>query len=393
MSFLKNLNDPQKKVTSEGQQPRRRGPKPDSKPAQTRRQELNRQAQRTHRERKEQYIRALEVEISRLREGYTNDVNGANLSIMQHRQALEELKEENRVLREALASHGINVEAELEKRKAATHTTPQGSSYGGSTSVSQSQTAPDVGGMNYLGTPETSISPGRSPGTTMSDVAQQHTAGSSNPYFGSPIPQPGAGSGLSSDGISGESTVVSNTPGVFDVDPQLGIDFVLHLEKPCNGHLEFLCRRAHDDDNQEAVSGHMLMATCPPGSVIATTERGQLYPTKTYDLPPANLNTLLNLSKQLVTDDEITPIMALQLLRNHEAYSYLTKEDVAHMMDDLAAKVRCYGFGAVLENFEFMDSLNSVLTNKMDSAFASHGRNSALISPPIEQTEIMNMYS
>jgi hypothetical protein len=35
-----------KKTTRDGQQPKRRGPKPDSKPALTRRQELNRQAQR-----------------------------------------------------------------------------------------------------------------------------------------------------------------------------------------------------------------------------------------------------------------------------------------------------------------------------------------------------------
>lgn len=33
-------------ASADGQQPKRRGPKPDSKPALTRRQELNRQAQR-----------------------------------------------------------------------------------------------------------------------------------------------------------------------------------------------------------------------------------------------------------------------------------------------------------------------------------------------------------
>lgn len=44
LSFLKALND--KKSTRDGNPPKRRGPKPDSKPALTRRQELNRQAQR-----------------------------------------------------------------------------------------------------------------------------------------------------------------------------------------------------------------------------------------------------------------------------------------------------------------------------------------------------------
>ncbi|KAK5084300.1 hypothetical protein LTS08_000266 [Lithohypha guttulata] len=47
MNFLRTFANPmQKKVTRDGQPAKRRGPKPDSKPAQTRRQELNRQAQR-----------------------------------------------------------------------------------------------------------------------------------------------------------------------------------------------------------------------------------------------------------------------------------------------------------------------------------------------------------
>ncbi|RSM11191.1 hypothetical protein CEP52_003103 [Fusarium oligoseptatum] len=48
--FYKSLAD--KRTTREGNPPKKRGPKPNSKPALTRRQELNRQAQRTHRERK-----------------------------------------------------------------------------------------------------------------------------------------------------------------------------------------------------------------------------------------------------------------------------------------------------------------------------------------------------
>lgn len=44
--FLKSLTSSDKKLTRDGQPAKRRGPKPDSKPALTRRQELNRQAQR-----------------------------------------------------------------------------------------------------------------------------------------------------------------------------------------------------------------------------------------------------------------------------------------------------------------------------------------------------------
>jgi hypothetical protein len=44
LGFLKTLTE--KRTTRDGQPAKRRGPKPDSKPALTRRQELNRQAQR-----------------------------------------------------------------------------------------------------------------------------------------------------------------------------------------------------------------------------------------------------------------------------------------------------------------------------------------------------------
>lgn len=44
LGFLRGLTE--KRATRDGQPAKRRGPKPDSKPALTRRQELNRQAQR-----------------------------------------------------------------------------------------------------------------------------------------------------------------------------------------------------------------------------------------------------------------------------------------------------------------------------------------------------------
>lgn len=118
-------------------------------------------------------------------------------------------------------------------------------------------------------------------------------------------------------------------------------------------------------------SGHTLMASCPPPSYISRTTSDQTYPHKTYDLPPANLMTLLNLSRQLVTDGQITPIMALQCLRTHEMYPTLTRDDVRVIVETLNTKIRCYGFGAVLEDFELMDCLNSVLGMKGDCAGVS----------------------
>jgi len=95
--FFKNLTE---KTTRDGTAPKRRGPKPDSKPALTRRQELNRQAQRTHRERKELYIKALEQEVLRLKDTFA--------ATARERDAFAE---ENRKLRELLIAHGIALDS------------------------------------------------------------------------------------------------------------------------------------------------------------------------------------------------------------------------------------------------------------------------------------------
>ncbi|KAK8138460.1 hypothetical protein PG984_001840 [Apiospora sp. TS-2023a] len=94
LGFLKTLSE--KRTTRDGQPAKRRGPKPDSKPALTRRQELNRQAQRTHRERKELYIKALEDEVLRLKEIYSN--------VSQDK---DKLAEENKQLKGLLNQNGI----------------------------------------------------------------------------------------------------------------------------------------------------------------------------------------------------------------------------------------------------------------------------------------------
>jgi hypothetical protein len=96
IGFLKTLTERRK--NRDGNTPKRRGPKPDSKPALTRRQELNRQAQRTHRERKELYIKALEDEVLRLKEIFSN--------VSQDK---EKLSEENRQLKTVLAQNGLGV--------------------------------------------------------------------------------------------------------------------------------------------------------------------------------------------------------------------------------------------------------------------------------------------
>ncbi|TGZ77389.1 hypothetical protein EX30DRAFT_356381 [Ascodesmis nigricans] len=90
-------------ICLDGEKPKRRGPKPDSKPALTRRQELNRQAQRTHRERKERYVKSLEEEVVRLREAFVLVTKEKT-----------RMQDENRAMRQLLDAHGISYGASPE---------------------------------------------------------------------------------------------------------------------------------------------------------------------------------------------------------------------------------------------------------------------------------------
>jgi len=335
-------------------------------------------------------MRALETEVSRLREAYTTEIADANAALEQHKTMVHAMREENEILKEILSAHGIQYEAEFERRRAER---PPMTGYQ-SSPVTASTTGSHAAGMTQNGshqntTPPTTISTGLSPrangGVERPDISPgMPYAPQQQVYQTSPGEQ---SVGMDISISTCPEPPVSALRGVFETDPQLQVDFILtyvlspplalkcrlilsvyRLEGPCREHTDYLCRRSitEADDEDMPFSGHALMATCPPPSYIANTTAETPYPHKTYDLPLANLGTLLNLSRQLVTDGQITPIMALQCLKNHELYSSLSREDVKIIIETLNTKVRCYGFGAVVEDFELMDCLSSVLGTKVD---------------------------
>ncbi|KAF2270546.1 hypothetical protein CC78DRAFT_539063 [Lojkania enalia] len=320
-AFFKNITE--KKTTRDGQPPKRRGPKPDSKPALTRRQELNRQAQRTHRERKEMYIKALEQEVLRLKDVFS-----------QTSRERDAFAEENRRLKELLMAHGISYDL---------------SSPGNSG-------LPHIGSSTYGGSSRGSISGGFGAGTNSTGYTSPPamSAQSSGPMPGSGIPPQRAQ----------QSQQPQQPNGGMDYD-QIGIDFVLTLERPCMDHMQFLMVRATDSDAD--VSGHALMATCPPESHIINNPQ-EKYPHQMPDITMPDLMKLLDLSNRLPLDGEITPIMAWAMILQDPRFAEMTAKDVQVIKEDLLAKVRCYGFGAVLEEFEVRDALMAVLAGKIPPA-------------------------
>ena len=176
---------------------------------------------RTHRERKEQYIKSLEIELSRLREGYTSDVASMNNSLEQHRIALREHQEENAFLKDVLASRGISFQAELEKRDATKSRNP---SFASSTTLQQP-------GLYSSMTSEPSSTSGYSPQPTLPDrsygagrmgsMSGGSASGGTQHSYSSPDP------GVFEQAIKHESPGVPEMPGIFERDPQLQVEFIL----------------------------------------------------------------------------------------------------------------------------------------------------------------------
>jgi hypothetical protein len=114
-------------------------------------------------------------------------------------------------------------------------------------------------------------------------------------------------------------------------------------------HMGFLVGRASEPEGEPC--GHALMATCPPdayvegvdipfGHGIQNAAEGQQ---KTWDLSKGDLANLLDLSKRLNLDGEITPVMAWGMILGHPRFSEFGLEDFLQMTEDLRNKVRCYG--------------------------------------------------
>lgn len=152
-------------------------------------------------------------------------------------------------------------------------------------------------------------------------------------------------------------------------------------------HMPWLIERAQDTAGDAC--GHALMASCPPEPFpelnddipfgYAHTHTHSNNPAikgepqsnqQTWELSKGDLATLLDLSKKLDLDGEITPVMAWGMVLAHPRLADLKREDFDRLIDDLKGKVRCYGFGAVMEEFEVRDALNAVFSAKPEMGMA-----------------------
>lgn len=309
------------KIRADGQPTQKRGPKPRNQPALTRKQELARKAQRNHRERKEVYVQALEQEILLLK----ND--SSSLSLRNDNLELENgqlkerihalsgrnttLEEENWQLRQALENLGISW--------------PGTNHFGGLVD----QVMPDHRSQIVESTP----------------MASEVTTASFSNY----------------DSNHDLSTSGENSKSDIDFD-QLGIEFVLAIERPCLSHL-----KVHPEGE---LYGHVLMASCTPdnypelGPLSTPLSSGHSSVSEVHALTKSQFRRLLERSQQLDLDGEVTPVMVWDMIRNHQNFAELRTIDFEKIVEEFSGRVSCYEFGAVLEEFEAREIIESHLTHR-----------------------------
>ena len=161
--------------------------------------------------------------MSRLRERYASDTIAMKSTLDQHRNALAEQQTENIILRDILASRGILFQAEFENRKAAMMMQqPRNGSFAPSSTDSRSGS---YGQLSPTVLSSSSRSPPSATRQKYSNVGLSGNTGVSNSgsFHGHSPAEPG----ISERVIKAEQTAVSDMPGIFERNQQLGIDFIL----------------------------------------------------------------------------------------------------------------------------------------------------------------------
>lgn len=166
--------------------------------------------------------------MSRLRERYASDTVVMRSTLDQHRNALAEQQTENMILKDILTSHGIAFQGEFENRKAAMMMQPRNGSFAASSTGSRSGSYGQNSAANF------SSSARSPPSATRQKFSNGGLSGSSglSPTSGSYHGHSPAEPGISERAIKAEQTAVSDMPGIFEQNQQLGIDFILAYVDP-----------------------------------------------------------------------------------------------------------------------------------------------------------------
>jgi len=142
-------------------------------------------------------------------------------------------------------------------------------------------------------------------------------------------------------------------------DPQIGIDFVLALERPClphlrETHLDHVIETEEGTVHTDVTSGHLFTASLSLWRPTNPSRSNR----ESYAVSAAELDRLLQYSLNIPVDsNEITPVQIWQRLKTFSVPPDVQVDLLANLAEELIQHVKCLHFGAVIEN----DTLNFTL--------------------------------
>ncbi|KIW18148.1 hypothetical protein PV08_02436 [Exophiala spinifera] len=325
--------------------------------ARSRRREQVRRAQRTHRDRKASYLKMLEMEVAKLRaKDASNDAE-----IQAYKATIRRLKDliklHNLVLPDDLASDPLiqSPQAAVELIGMPDHHSqtiraqlPQAYAYAPEyTAGASTLTEGDI----------SSTFPPLHPLTSNVDpeaLANMSLRDSADTGFDRlQYKQPGEG-----QDVADVSSTVPHPHGLGTT--QIGVDFVLGLEYVCLEH-HAIHRTDIDGSGHEMMLMSPIMRCSPPLS-SQPTETGSGLPDGTkWTVPAVELEKLLEFSDRLSLDGEITPVEAWQRVRLHPKFPDLTMAGLDDIRAKLVPEVKCYGFGAVIDEAYFDSVISQIM--------------------------------
>ncbi|KAL8749681.1 MAG: hypothetical protein Q9199_007535 [Rusavskia elegans] len=311
------------------------------------RREQVRQAQRTHRQRTQNYIKTLEEEVVRLR-GSEGDLKSEN----------KKLFSQVGVLRTALILANVPLPAGFEGSPQLAQLPSLDSELPASISF---RTDSSNHQRLHVDWPTQSHSqPASAPAST---PAPQAPTGGFAPgdfhgredWIPQDKPLPIVPNDTLMSPLGFDSTYENPQPQmaskILDT-PEVAVDFVLALEHVCMGHIPHPANPPSDEPTNHA----LLMST-------ALIARGPGPPqlNSSWSADGSMIKGLLNLASAINLQGEITPVEAWHRLRQYPGFSSLDKWTFEMIKTKLSASVQCREFGAVIDEERFLFTLGSVL--------------------------------
>ena len=278
---------------------------------------------RTHRERKEFYIKNIEAEVVKLRE-----------KDFAHEQVVIGLKRKISELNKILVANGIPVPPNLfniESPQATITLRMQDGVQNVKATLPKVNTAQNQTRMHVDMVPSSSA--------TATNSEMLDLMGTPEKMRLTPARQ--LPPTLQAERSPPKGQTIAHPHGLDDA--QVAIDFVLDLERPCLTHHG---PEIHNGD----FNGHTLMVQTPimassstPRPVYNLKHGGTLPYGTTWTVPAVEVERLLNLSSRLSLEGELTPIEAWQRIKQHPCFATLDRERLQQLKTVLVPEVHCWG--------------------------------------------------